>query len=137
MDKLWLRAGGQNVNTPTLEINHRPLPTLGVENQTLAVSLRRCAWMPAATRLHCAFAPVPHRDAAGCAGDDALMESEARRFIALVDEFYERHVKLVVSAAVPLYEIYQGERLKFEFQRCLSRLQEMQSEEYLKLEHMP
>ena len=66
-----------------------------------------------------------------------LMESEARRFIALVDEFYERHVKLVVSAAVPLYEIYQGERLKFEFQRCLSRLQEMQSEEYLKREHLP
>ena len=66
-----------------------------------------------------------------------LMENEARRFIALVDEFYERHVKLVVSAEVPLYEVYQGERLKFEFQRCLSRLQEMQSEEYLKLEHMP
>lgn len=50
---------------------------------------------------------------------------------------YERHVKLVVSAAVPLYDIYQGERLKFEFQRCLSRLQEMQSEEYLKRPHMP
>ncbi|MDI4748434.1 hypothetical protein MJL81_11460, partial [Salmonella enterica subsp. enterica serovar Anatum] len=32
---------------------------------------------------------------------------------------------------------YQGERLKFEFQRCLSRLQEMQSAEYLKREHMP
>ncbi|EKA0923074.1 AFG1/ZapE family ATPase, partial [Salmonella enterica subsp. enterica serovar Lubbock] len=47
------------------------------------------------------------------------------------------HVKLVVSAAAPLYEIYQGERLKFEFQRCLSRLQEMQSAEYLKREHMP
>ncbi|PXV26057.1 cell division protein ZapE, partial [Salmonella enterica subsp. enterica serovar Newport] len=43
----------------------------------------------------------------------------------------------VVSAAAPLYEIYQGERLKFEFQRCLSRLQEMQSAEYLKREHMP
>ena len=67
----------------------------------------------------------------------SLMESEARRFIALVDEFYERHVKLAVSAAAPLHEIYQGERLKFEFQRCLSRLQEMQSEEYLTREHMP
>ena len=66
----------------------------------------------------------------------AQLESEARRFIALVDEFYERHVKLVVSAEVPLYEIYQGDRLKFEFQRCLSRLQEMQSEEYLKREHL-
>ncbi|MDI5405221.1 AFG1/ZapE family ATPase, partial [Salmonella enterica subsp. enterica serovar Lubbock] len=46
-------------------------------------------------------------------------------------EIDECHVKLVVSAAAPLYEIYQGERLKFEFQRCLSRLQEMQSAEYL------
>lgn len=35
-----------------------------------------------------------------------LMESEARRFIALVDEFYERYVKLVVSVEVSLYEIY-------------------------------
>ena len=35
-----------------------------------------------------------------------LMESEARRFIALVDEFYERHIKLVVSAEVPLYEVW-------------------------------
>ncbi|XPE63058.1 AFG1/ZapE family ATPase [Shigella flexneri] len=42
--------------------------------------------------------------------------------------FDERHVKLVVSAEVPLYAIYQGERLKFEFQRRPSRLQEMQSE---------
>jgi cell division protein ZapE len=136
MDKLWLALAGRREHGPTLEINHRPLPTLGVENQTLAARSPRCAWMPAASMTILRFAPVPHRDAAGCAGDDALMESEARRFIALVDEFYERHVKLVVSAAVPLYEIYQGERLKFEFQRCLSRLQEMQSEEYLK-RHMP
>ncbi|VEB02829.1 ATPase [Klebsiella pneumoniae] len=49
----------------------------------------------------------------------AQLESEARRFIALVDEFYERHVKLGGQRAVPLYDIYQGERLKFEFQRCL------------------
>jgi len=45
-------------------------------------------------------------------------------------------VKLVISAQTPLHEIYKGERLKFEFQRCLSRLQEMQSEEYLKREHL-
>ncbi|MNI95579.1 Cell division protein ZapE [compost metagenome] len=64
-------------------------------------------------------------------------ENAARRFLALVDEFYERHVKLVISAAAPMFDIYQGERLKFEYQRCLSRLQEMQSEEYLKRPHLP
>ncbi|TGC89746.1 cell division protein ZapE, partial [Salmonella enterica subsp. enterica serovar Wilhelmsburg] len=65
------------------------------------------------------------------------MQPPARRYIARADEFYERHVKLVGSAAAPVYESYQGERLKFEFQRWLSRLQEMQSAEYLKQEHMP
>ncbi|WP_155275614.1 cell division protein ZapE, partial [Cronobacter malonaticus] len=63
-------------------------------------------------------------------------ENAARRFIALVDEFYERQVKLVVSADAPLESIYQGEQLQFEFKRCLSRLQEMQSEEYLKRPHL-
>ncbi|KYI81406.1 hypothetical protein AIZ12_25840, partial [Salmonella enterica subsp. enterica serovar Typhimurium] len=37
-----------------------------------------------------------------------LKENEARRIIELVDENYERHVKLEVSAAAPIYEIYQG-----------------------------
>lgn len=64
-------------------------------------------------------------------------EDAARRFISLVDEFYERHVKLIISAAVPMEELYAGERLVFEFQRTLSRLREMQSHEYLEREHLP
>lgn len=64
-------------------------------------------------------------------------EDQARRFISLVDEFYDRHVKLVVSAAVPLEELYAGGRLQFEFQRTVSRLLEMQSHEYLAREHKP
>jgi cell division protein ZapE len=58
-------------------------------------------------------------------------EDAARRLIALVDEFYDRGVKLVVSAASPPDQLYQGERLKKEFLRTASRLVEMQSEEYL------
>mgnify|MGYP005840669083 FL=1 len=61
----------------------------------------------------------------------------ARRFIALVDEFYERHVKLIISAAVSLEQLYQGGLLSFEFKRCISRLQEMQSHDYLASEHLP
>lgn len=65
----------------------------------------------------------------------AKNDDQARRFINLVDEFYDRHVKLVVSAAVPLESLYQGGRLDFEFQRTISRLLEMQSHDYLAREH--
>ena len=61
----------------------------------------------------------------------------ARRFIALVEEFYERHVKLIISADIPLEQLYQDGILNFEFKRCISRLQEMQSREYLARPHLP
>ncbi|EJF5646481.1 AFG1 family ATPase [Salmonella enterica] len=139
MDKLWLAlAGAARAHAPTLEINHRSLSTLGVENQTLAVSFATLCVEARSQHDYIALSRLFHTVLLfDVPVMTPLMENEARRFIALVDEFYERHVKLVVSAAAPLYEIYQGERLKFEFQRCLSRLQEMQSAEYLKREHMP
>lgn len=65
------------------------------------------------------------------------MEDEARRFIALVDEFYDRRVKLAASAAVPLEQLYAGRRLGFEFRRAQSRLVEMQTKEYLSQAHLP
>ena len=64
-------------------------------------------------------------------------ENEARRFITLVDELYDRGVKLIVAADVPLEQLYRGERLLFEFARTRSRLQEMRSLEYLKQPHKP
>jgi len=60
----------------------------------------------------------------------------ARRFIAMVDEFYERHVKLIISAEVGLDKLYTHGRLEFEFARCKSRLQEMQSKAYLSQAHL-
>lgn len=62
-------------------------------------------------------------------------DDQARRFIYLVDEFYDRKVKLLISAAAPFVSLYTGGRLEFEFQRTQSRLQEMQSEEYLAEAH--
>jgi cell division protein ZapE len=64
-------------------------------------------------------------------------DNAARRFVALVDEFYDRSVKLVISAAARPDALYRGERLRFEFTRTASRLIEMQSEEYLAREHRP
>lgn len=64
-------------------------------------------------------------------------DDQARRFVNLVDEFYDRNVKLIMSAAVPVTELYTGGGLEFEFQRTVSRLQEMQSHEYLARSHRP
>ena len=63
-------------------------------------------------------------------------DDAARRFIALVDEFYERNVTLIISAEKPITELYTQGNLNFEFKRCISRLQEMQSLEYLAREHL-
>lgn len=68
---------------------------------------------------------------------DAGMDNIARRFVSLVDELYDRHVKLIISAAVPLTQLYTGHDLAFVFERTQSRLLEMQSEEYLAREHRP
>lgn len=62
-------------------------------------------------------------------------EDLARRFILLIDEFYDHRVKLVISAQVELLSLYRGAHQTMEFQRTLSRLQEMQSEEYLAEAH--
>lgn len=64
-------------------------------------------------------------------------EDAARRFINLVDEFYDRNVKLIATAAQPPATLYEGSRLRFEFDRTVSRLQEMRTQEYLKAEHRP
>jgi len=63
------------------------------------------------------------------------LEDQARRFISLVDEFYDRGVKLILSAEEPVESLYQGSRLTFEFERTQSRLLEMRSHEYLAREH--
>ncbi|TQF67452.1 cell division protein ZapE [Pseudoalteromonas luteoviolacea] len=55
------------------------------------------------------------------------LDDEARRFIALVDEFYDRKKLVIVSADVELQSLYIGEQLAFEFERTKSRLVEMQS----------
>jgi cell division protein ZapE len=63
--------------------------------------------------------------------------NEAKRFIALIDAFYDRSVKLFVSAAASPEQIYQADegREAFEFDRTVSRLIEMQSEPYRALPH--
>jgi cell division protein ZapE len=68
---------------------------------------------------------------------DAQLLVQARRFQWLVDELYDRRVKLVLSAAVPLSELGKNSLLEGEFERVSSRLAEMQSHAYLALPYRP
>ncbi len=61
----------------------------------------------------------------------------AKRFLHLIDEFYDRSVNLIIGANVSMNDIFCDESLLFEMDRCHSRLLEMQSFEYLERPHRP
>tara|TARA_B100000700_G_scaffold119327_1_gene134126 strand:- start:707 stop:1765 length:1059 start_codon:yes stop_codon:yes gene_type:complete len=63
-------------------------------------------------------------------------ENETRRFIALIDECYERKVNLIISSEKNIKEIYSGSKLLKPIERALSRLEEMKSREFLSLPHL-
>ena len=58
-----------------------------------------------------------------------------RRFITAIDEFYDRSVKVIISAESSVHILYKGDKLSFEFQRTISRLLEMRSIDYLARPH--
>jgi cell division protein ZapE len=66
---------------------------------------------------------------------DGRNDDPARRFVHLIDELYDRHVNLVCTAAAAPPALYVGSKLTGAFERTASRLIEMQSAEYLALEH--
>jgi cell division protein ZapE len=85
-------------------------------------------YLEIATQFHTVLlSDVPHMP--------VRMASEARRFTWLVDVLYDRRVKLIMSAAVSPEGLYTEGPMVHEFPRTVSRLNEMQSMEFLSLEH--
>ncbi|CAI1762722.1 AFG1-like ATPase [Serratia marcescens] len=139
LDRMFVKlAGKAGEDAPVLQINHRPLQAIRSVDGVLAVDFHTLCEEARSQLDYIALSRLYHSVILyNVQVMGPLKENTARRFLALVDEFYERHIKLVIGAEASMFEIYQGVQLKFEFQRCLSRLQEMQSEEYLKLPHLP
>lgn len=121
-----------------IEINHRKIATYRNADGVLMVDFKELCEGPRSQSDYIELSRIYHSvllanvKSMGQHNDDV-----ARRFIAMVDEFYERHVKLIMSAEVALESLYSEGMLNFEFRRCLSRLKEMQSHDYLASQHIP
>ncbi|MDD8059959.1 MULTISPECIES: cell division protein ZapE [Shewanella] len=133
-------APESEVQTEAIEIDGRAINIRQQSQGVLLISFRDMCDGPRSQRDYMEIACLYHtvllsgieQMGAQQTGDDI-----ARRFLAMVDEFYERNVKLIVSAQIELEHIYTDGQLSFEFRRCRSRLIEMQSRDYLALEHLP
>ena len=121
---------------PVLHIEHRQLPArrraggvVWFDFQTLCGGPRsQNDYLEIASQFHTVvLSGVPEMP--------VRLASEARRFTWLVDVLYDRRVKLFISAAVPPQQLYTEGPLAHEFPRTVSRLQEMQSREYLSEQH--
>lgn len=115
-----------------IELNGRVLPLLGRSADLVWFSFDTLCNTPRSTEdyieIASVFGTVLISDIPVM---DEMSSDAARRFVNLIDEFYDRHVKLVVSAEATADKLYTGKRLAFEFDRAASRLFEMQTTDYL------
>lgn len=131
-------ANGMAGQPGRIEINHRPVALCRTVEGIAWVSFDELCQKPRSASDFIELARVfqtvliENVPVMGSEADDA-----ARRFINLVDEFYDRSVKLIITAQAAPEVLYTGSRLSFEYQRTLSRLLEMQSTDYLAREHRP
>jgi cell division protein ZapE len=138
IDKLFEAIAGEAgaVNT-TLTLNHRRLHARRQAEDVVWFDFKELCDGPRGQADYIEIARCYHTvfltDIPALVGPE--QDNQARRFITLIDEFYDRAVKLIISSAVPIHELYRGSKLAFEFERTKSRLIEMQSQEYLAREH--
>lgn len=131
-------AGQPGEEEAPLEVNHRVLKTRRLHEDVVWFEFTELCDGPRSQNDYIELAREFHTVlVANVPRMDGKSDDQARRFINMVDEFYDRGVKLLMSAEVPVESLYSNGKLTFEFQRTLSRLQEMQSHEYLALAHKP
>jgi cell division protein ZapE len=133
MDRLWLRITGGEAGQPgNIESIGRqipvPLQSMGAGRFAFADLCEK----PLGTR---DFVRIAHHFDSLMLDNvpqmDRTKSDAAKRFILLIDSLYDRGVKLAASFEVGLEALGKDDKTAFEFQRTISRLNEMQSEEYL------
>ncbi|MEQ8799687.1 MAG: cell division protein ZapE [Salinisphaeraceae bacterium] len=131
-------AGGSSESNTHLEINDRAVPARRLGSDVVWFSFDDLCRGPRSAEDYCEIARCFHTVlVSGIPVLDNAENDPARRMINLVDEFYDRGVKLIVSAEAAPEDIYTGKRLAFEFERTVSRLREMGSHDYLAAPHRP
>ncbi|MEN2271088.1 cell division protein ZapE [Vibrio diabolicus] len=130
-------TGERQIVVHQIEVNHRQLEVIEASDGVLHASFTQLCQTARSQNDYIELSRIYHTVLlADVQQMNRKIDDAARRFIALVDEFYERNVKLIISAEVPMEDLYTEGQLEFEFKRCLSRLTEMQSHEYLAREHL-
>lgn len=125
-------------DTPELSINQRDIPVRALGDGVLWCRFADLCEGPRSADDYVEIARRFHTVIlSGLPILDREREDAARRFASLVDEFYDRGVKLIISATADVEWLYRGRHLHFEFRRIVSRLQEMRSHEYLAMPHRP
>lgn len=131
-------SAGMTPTSATIEINNRTIAMQAMVEGMAIIGFDELCQQPRSSSDFIELARIFHTVLMpGIKVMSSHQEDVARRFVNLVDEFYDRSVKLIVTAETAPEALYEGNLLGFEFRRTLSRLQEMQSREYLAREHRP
>ncbi len=122
---------------PELEINDRPLLTLRRGDGVAWLEFEELCGKPRGSIDYIEIARAFNTILVSNVPQMCEQDSDlARRFVIMIDEFYDRGVKLLLSAEVSVEDLYLGQRLAFEFERTRSRLIEMQTHDYLARPHL-
>ena len=126
------------VNNEILHINHRNIKTVSCADDVAWFEFNALCDGPRASADYIEIARLFHTVFISNIPEmNDGNNDKARRFINMIDEFYDRNIKLIASADTLPQDIYQGRQLVFEFQRTVSRLEEMRSHDYLARPHKP
>lgn len=132
MSKAFDGAAIDRVMEQLLSINGREIPVIGQGSDVVWFSFDELCGGPRSPADYLAICEQFHT--VFLSGVPKMGQDEydlAHRFMSLVDLLYDHRVNLIVSAAAPPGELYDGDRFQFEFDRVVSRLIEMQSEAYM------